>query len=257
MEFIVTTTRDHQVELRPVAQRWARALQTKEIQRGSWNLKKMMKEYQLDGILVATVLGPKVYGRNGLFFYHPSMAKLRIAQLKEGNMDYLVQAMNLRRGMRVLDCTLGLAADALVASYVVGETGTVVGLEGSELLHFVVQHGLKNYECADDEEMRNAMRRIIAVRADAETYLASRMEEYDVVYFDPMFETPVKESSNMEPLRDLACKAPVTKKCIELALQRAPRVVVKERYIKYLRELGCKEIVGGKYSSIKYGIITR
>lgn len=61
----------------------------------------------------------------------------------------------------------------------------------------------------------------------------------------------------MEPLRDLAYQAKLTPEVIKLALQRAPRVVVKERYIKYLRDLGCTEFFGGKYSSIKFGVVTR
>lgn len=256
MEFIVTTTRDNQDELKFTAERWARALQVPQVIRENWNLEKLKREYEVDAILMASRNGPKVYCKGHKFFYHPNMAKIRLERLKDGEPDYLVEAMGLCPGMRVLDCTLGLAADAAIAAHVVGETGRVVGLEGSELLHFVVQHGLKSYE-AKDPDLTKALRKIIAVRADAATYLATRMEEFDVVYFDPMFETPVKESCAMEPLRDLAYQAKLTKDVIQLALKRAPRVVIKERYIKYLRDLGCTEFFGGKYSSIKYGVVKR
>lgn len=256
MEFIVTTTRDNQDELKFTAERWARALQVPQVIRENWNLEKLKKEYEVDAILLASRSGPKVYCKGHKFFYHPNMAKLRLERLKNGEPDYMVRAMQLQPGMKVLDCTLGLAADAAIAAYVVGETGRVVGLEGSELLHFVVQHGLKDYE-AKDPDLTKALRKIVAVRADAATYLATRTEEFGVIYFDPMFETPVKESSCMEPLRDLAYQAKLTPEVIKLALQRAPRVVVKERYIKYLRDLGCTEFFGGKYSSIKFGVVTR
>lgn len=256
MEFIVTTTRDNQEELLGTAQRWARALQVPAIPRDNWNLEKMKREYEVDAILLASAQGPKVYCRKHKFFYHPSMAQLRIENIKKGQIDHMAEAMNLHSSMRVLDCTLGLAADAAIASYIVGETGKVVGLEGSDILHFVVQQGLKNYE-AKDSDLTAALRRIIAVHTDAATYLATRMEEFDVIYFDPMFETPVEGSSNMEPLRDLAYQSKLTPKIIQLALQRAPRVVIKERYIKYLRDLGCTEVMGGKYSSVKYGVIQK
>lgn len=256
MDFIVTTTRDNQDELQSTALRWARALQVPMIIRNNWNLDKLKKEYEVDAILLATSQGPKVYCKGHKFFYHPSMAQLRIENIKKGQVDYMAEAMDLHPGMRVLDCTLGLAADAAIASYMVGPTGKVVGLEASELLHFVVQNGLKTYD-TKDEDLTAALRRIVAVRAEAATYLSTRMEEYDVIYFDPMFETPVESSSNMEPLRDLAYESKLTPEIIQLALARAPRVVVKERYIKYLRDLGCTIFMGGRYSSVKYGVILR
>lgn len=254
MEFIVTTTREHQEQLKTTAERWARALQVPLVARSGMNLDVMLEEYEADAILVAANGGPKVYSKAGTFFYHPSMAKLRIQNLQDGKEDHLINAMDLKPGMRVLDCTLGLAADAAVCSYVVGEQGKVTGLEASELLHFAVQYGLKNYD-KGTPELLAALQRIVAVRANAKSYLASRTEEYDVIYFDPMFETPVEESSAMKPLRHLACQDKLTKDVIDLALQRAPRVVIKERYMKILRELGCTEFFGGKYSSVKFGVV--
>ena len=44
---------------------------------------------------------------------------------------------------------------------------------------------------------------------------------------------------------------------LQLALRVAPRVVIKERSEYILREYGCEEFIGGKYSRIKYGIIKR
>ncbi len=253
MDFIITTTRNNQEELRPVAKRWSNALKMPFIYRDEWNLDHMLDEYEVKAALLASVKGAKVYCNGHKFAYHPSMAKLRIENIKKGGTDHLVEIMGLKPGMRVLDCTLGLAADAVVISYVVGATGKVVGLERETLLHFAVQQGLKNYE-DKDRDLVAAMRRVVAINADAEMFLKTRTEEYDVIYFDPMFETPVKKSSNMEPLRNLAYTQPLTRELVDLALARAPMVVVKERYIKYLRGLGCTDFGGGKYSSVKYGI---
>ncbi len=38
--------------------------------------------------------------------------------------------------MTVLDCTLGMASDSIVASYVVGESGKVTGLEGVSMASY-------------------------------------------------------------------------------------------------------------------------
>jgi len=253
MNFVITTTRNNQKELQPVAEGWAREFRVPFVYREDWNLDRMLVEYQADALLLASSQGAKVYCNGHKFAYHPSMAKLRIENIKKGGRDHLVDAMKLHPGMRVLDCTLGLAADAAVASFVVGETGKVVGLEKSRILYFAVQQGLQTYD-AKDPDLTDALRRIVAVNGDAEMYLKTGSEEYDVIYFDPMFETPVTGSSNMEPLRDLAFKKLLTKELVDLALTRAPMVVIKERYIGYLRNLGCREFGGGKYSSVKYGI---
>ena len=65
------------------------------------------------------------------------MAEIRAQQLLRGAPDHLVRALDLRPGLRVLDCTLGLASDAAVAACVVGPSGAVVGPEASLLLYFL------------------------------------------------------------------------------------------------------------------------
>ena len=71
--------------------------------------------------------------------YHPNMAKLRILALEQGKHDILVDALQLKLGDCVLDCTCGLGADAIVASCKVGATGRVRSLEASPLLALLVE----------------------------------------------------------------------------------------------------------------------
>ncbi len=52
----------------------------------------------------------------------------------------------LRAGDTILDCTLGLGQDALVAALVVGPSGRVVALEKSLALYAVVSEGLNAYD---------------------------------------------------------------------------------------------------------------
>ena len=47
----------------------------------------------------------------------------RVKRLMRGEHDPFVQATQLESGMTVLDCTLGMASDSIVASYMVGESG--------------------------------------------------------------------------------------------------------------------------------------
>ena len=216
-----------------------------------------MAAQALAAVIVLEKDGPRIHSEYGTFAYHPGMAEIRVQQLLRGAPDHLVQALDLRRGARVLDCTLGLASDAAVAACVVGPTGRVVGLEASLLLHFAVQYGLAHYECKTPL-LTAALRRVEAVHAVAGEYLAAcAADSFDVVYFDPMFRHPVQGSKAMEALRPLALEEPLDRTTVELALKVAPRVVIKERSEYLLREYGCQEYVGGKYSRIKFGIIRR
>ena len=220
-------------------------------------LEEFMAAQALAAVIVLEKDGPRIHSEYGTFAYHPGMAEIRVQQLLRGAPDHLVQALDLRSGARVLDCTLGLASDAAVAACVVGPTGRVVGLEASLLLHFAVQYGLAHYECKTPL-LTSALRRVEAVHAVAGEYLAAcAADSFDVVYFDPMFRHPVQGSKAMEALRPLALEEPLDRTTVELALKVAPRVVIKERSEYLLREYGCQEYVGGKYSRIKFGIIRR
>ena len=82
-------------------------------------------------------------------------------------------------------------------------------------------------------------------------------DSYEVDKLDPMFRIPIKATTNMEPLRPISCEKPLTEATVKAALRVAPCVVVKERGQKLLEALGCTEILGGRYSRVKYGIRRR
>lgn len=211
----------------------------------------------LAALIVLEKSGPRIHSAAGAFAYHPSMAAIRVQQLVRGSADNFVKAMKIQSGSRVLDCTLGLASDAAVAAFVVGETGRVVGLEASPLLHFVVAYGLVHYE-TKAPLLNAALRRIQTINILAEDYLQNcPPDSFDAVYFDPMFRRPVEGSVAMDALRPLSLNAPLPKETVELALQAAPRVVIKERSENLLAAYGCTEFCGGKYSRVKYGILRR
>lgn len=256
--FAVTVGRSRNTALAELAKTWAVSLGARCLDReGQGSLAMLLEQERLAALLVATVNGPQIFTPAGTFFFHPNMAVLRVQRLKKQEQDYFVTALGLRPGMKVLDCTMGLASDAAVASFIVGAGGLVCAVEASPLLHFVVSKGLQAYQ-ADDADLNAAMRRIKTVCSEAGAYLrALPADSFDVVYFDPMFRLPVGASSNMEPLRPLALEQPLTLAAVEEALRVAPCVVIKERGQHLLETYGCIEIKGGKYSRIKYGIRRR
>lgn len=196
---------------------------------------------------------------SGKYHFHPGMAALRIKRLVAGETDTMVSAMGLHPGDAVLDCTLGLGGDAIVAGHAVGDAGRVVGLESVLSLAILVKEGLAHYHFGY-REIDEAMRRVTAHHASNHDYLARLPDRsFDVVYFDPMFRVTVNTSQGMLPLRELGNPGRVTKELVAQARRAARRrVVLKERRgsAEFAR-LGFTNLAGGRSSHIAYGYIER
>lgn len=195
--------------------------------------------------------------RGGELFYHPGMAHHRIRTLLDGGADHLIEAADLRAGDHFCDATTGLAADALVASFVVGETGRVVGVESVPVLAVILREGLKQYP-QPHPKIRAAMRRIRIANADHLHFLSRQPDRsFDVVYFDPMFERPVLKSTPLAPLRVVADQTELRLAAWQEALRVARRrVVLKARQGSPLFEqVGCDGVLGGASSRVAYGYV--
>lgn len=257
IDTVVTTVRDASMEIEAAGRVIAAELETIFVKRSGGSIESLKVRYDVENVVVITKAGPLVYTHAGEYYFHLSMAELRIKNLKIGKPDHMAVAMGLFPGASVLDCTLGLATDAIVASYCVGINGKVIGLEISPLIAIVSEYGLQNYS-SDLQCINEALRRISVKNIDYYAQLAVFPDNsFDIVYFDPMFRRPVHESSNMKPIRCLANNAPLTVEALNEARRVARRrVVIKEKRgsDEFIR-LGVDTVVGGKYSSINYGII--
>jgi ubiquinone/menaquinone biosynthesis C-methylase UbiE len=235
----------------------AEQLGTKFVVRKGKSLETIKTEYNVDVIILITQKGLTAHTPAGDLFFHLSMADLRIKNLINGKHDHMIAAMDLQPGMSLLDCTLGLGSDAIVASYFTGCNGNVVGLEGSPVIALITAEGLKNF-ATETDDLCQALRRITVINTDYLNYLKALPDHsFDVVYFDPMFRRPVDSSSHIKPLRFLADNRPLTPEAVREALRVAKhRVVVKEtRGSQVFAELGINKTIGGKYSSIQYGVV--
>lgn len=178
----------------------------------------------------------------GKLSFHPGLAHLRIKQMDGGiHPDHLLQVAQLMPGERVLDCTLGLGQDALVAARAVGPTGRVVGLEKSFVLYAVISEGLARFD-QGERSCRIEVRHADAARVLRELPAGA----FDCVILDPMFDQPRKAQHSFEVLRRHAEHAPLTPTMLEDARRIARRVVVKgRRYGGQLKALGLTQV---KYS---------
>ncbi|MCE5284565.1 MAG: class I SAM-dependent methyltransferase [Pelosinus sp.] len=257
MNFVVTTGQ-HATEIETIqAKKWAQTFEMPFASRKNQSLVAIKERYQATNVLIATKNGPVVHTPGGDFFFHLSMAELRIKNIINGKHDHMVAAMGLKPGMSVLDCTIGLGTDAIVASLAVGSGGRVVGLEASSLIAFITKEGLKNF-APKEAYISEALTRIQVQNIDYHGFLkALPVSSFDVVYFDPMFRQPIERSSNLKPMRYLADNRPLTVETLRCAcLVAREKVIIKETHGSgEFERLGIDTIVGGKYSRISYGVI--
>lgn len=179
------------------------------------------------------------YGEQEPFFFHPSSAMFRIKRLARGEADPLVEAADLKRGKTLLDCTMGLASDSIIASFTVGAEGKVTSLEGNKYISYIVKEGLAQWD-SGLEEMDDAMRRIEVQTCLSLSFLQALPDNsYHCVYFDPMFEESIEESEGISALKKFAVYDDLTAEMMKEAVRVAQeRVVLKdhfrsERFEKY------------------------
>jgi 16S rRNA (guanine1516-N2)-methyltransferase len=189
-------------------------------------------------------------------FFHPSTGLVRIKRLLNGEPDTVVQISELEAGDSVLDCTAGLGSDSIVFSHAVGPAGKVTALESNQMIWLLLHEGLKHY-VSDVPEVNAAMRRIEVPWRNHIDYLSQLPDRsVDIVFFDPMFDRPIQESSAMAPIRQFANHTPLSKEAIEHALRVARKTVImkEHRDSAQFARLGFKDIKR-TYSKIAYGVI--
>jgi predicted methyltransferase len=220
------------------------------------SLPVLTAENGADAIIVWEDGRPLLYVDDQKFFFHPSMAKNRISGMRHGlGYDVMAKACGIETGDSFLDCTLGMGADAIVASYLSG--GKIVGLEKSPGIYHVIKWGMRNYRSRMNW-LEDAIHRIRVIPQDHLDFLKELPEHsFDIIYFDPMFRKPLLSSQPLAPLRLLADPAPLSPEAVSEACRAArKRVVMKELVTSgEFERLGFKLYPGSKHNRIGYGYI--
>ena len=155
--------------------------------------------------------------------WDPGMGLLRAKRLLEGERstrDGFLEAAAILPGDAVLDCTLGLGADALVAAAAAGPEGRVVGLESSPALAALAAEGFARLD-------HPAARRVEVRRADAGAFLAAApARSFDLVVFDPMFRHGRAEPPGFDLVRRLGDPRPLAPETLARARSVARRAVL-------------------------------
>lgn len=197
-------------------------------------------------------------GEEHPFFFHPNSAMFRIKRLMKGEADPLIDAAKLKEGMSFLDCTLGLASDSIVASYVAGEKGSVTGIEARPELLFIVGAGLKSWDSGMDS-INRAMKKVKVMEGYSLDYLKSQSDNsFDCVYFDPMFDESILESDGIRGLSHFAVYEGISKETINHALRVAKRrVILKDHFRSQRFEEFNFEVYRRKSAKFHFGVIEK
>jgi len=192
------------------------------------------------------------------FFFHPNSAMFRIKRLARGEHDPFAEASQLTKGMTFLDCTLGLASDSIVASFLVGDEGMVTGTEAQKVLAYMVREGLKTWD-SELPLMNDAMARINVIHSMAIDYLKTLPDNsIDCVYFDPMFEDSILESDGIQALGRFALYEDLTKATILEALRVSKgRILLKDHYKSLRFERYGFHVFRRKTAKFHFGIIDK
>lgn len=232
MKTVITTGGRPDEQSRNLAIEAAKVLGYDVIERNKRSIARIQRDYE-SAVLVAGSNRYDLYrvGMEQPLFFHPNSAAFRLKRMMNGETDPLIDVAQLKNGDSFLDCTLGLGSDSIIASFVVGNSGKVQGIEGDADIAFITGRGLKSYDSQSDA-LKEAMQHVQVIHADAIKFLESQPDaSWDIVYIDPMFSKPIDESSNFTPLRKVGLQSSLTEKWVAEAKRVSKRrVVVKDRF---------------------------
>ncbi|GAA3723476.1 class I SAM-dependent methyltransferase [Salinicoccus jeotgali] len=202
------------------------------IKRSKRSIETLKRHYHQDVVVVSRsgiIIHP--FPQIEPIHFHPNMAMVRAKRILEGKADPFIKTAGLESGMHVLDCTMGLAADSLIASLAVGDDGRVTALESDPLLYLAVSEGLKHFT-TQHVEIREAMSRIEALHAVHHEFLQRQEDNsFDVIYFDPMFTETVETSDAMQVIHEQTDKSDLSLDTITEARRVArERIVMKDHW---------------------------
>ena len=260
----VTTSVRPAAALEAEAQAVAEELGASLAPRGNKSLAEVFAETHTDRLLIVAEGRLRLRDRDTgtEYFYHPNLFLTRGSQVLEHSPDTdpFLRATGLGPGSSLLDCTLGFASEAALASLAVGEMGRVVGVESVPTLAYVTRRGVQTFPL-QNKVLEAALRRVEVQTGDSGEFLAGCADGvFDVVYFDPFFpeRLPGSEAS-MSPLFVFGNPAPLD----AAAVQEARRVAHRRVVIKHPRHAPLppqiaalvSETIGSPKSRLVYSVL--
>ena len=257
--YLISTSSKTNAYLIEQAKELSQLLQMPYVPRKHQSVEELLDAHHCAGALVVTKEGPSFVTKEGRpHQFHLSMAHLRLLEIDRGHTDHLLRAIRYETVTSVLDCTAGLGSDSAVISYGCPQLTRHTAIEGHPILGYITNYGFRHFQ-HKNPSVTESLRRIQLVICNYQDFLNQiEPNRYDVIYLDPMFENPVYESPQFLQWRGHLLESKITPEIVELALEKSKRLVIKERKgSRLFKDIPPIEMVGGKYSSIAYGIYER
>jgi len=160
-------------------------------------------------------------------FLHPIIQK-RLKTL--GKNQPLMKAIQIQKGLSILDATAGLGKDMLGFAFMGAK---VLAIEENEIVYSLLQDGL-NRAWQDTSFQKRFSENIEILHANSLEYLNSLKPDYypDVVYLDPMYpqiEKTAKSKKDMDFLKELLGPTENLKELLEVSIMKSKKRVVLKR----------------------------
>ena len=257
--YLISTSSKTNAYLIEQAKDLSQLLQMPYVPRKHQSVEELLDAHHCAGALVVTKEGPSFVTKEGIpHQFHLSMAHLRLLEIDRGHTDHLLRAIGYETTTSVLDCTAGLGSDSAIISYGCPQLTRHTAIEGHPILGYITNYGFRHFQ-HKNPSVTESLRRIQLVICNYQDFLNQiEPNRYDVIYLDPMFENPVYESPQFQQWRGHLLESKIHPDIVELGLEKSKRLVIKERKgSRLFKDIPPIEMVGGKYSSIAYGIYER
>ena len=257
--YLISTSSKTNAYLIEQAKELSQLLQMPYVPRKHQSVEELLDAHHCAGALVVTKEGPSFVTKEGIpHQFHLSMTHLRLLEIDRGHTDHLLRAIGYETATSVLDCTAGLGSDSAIISYGCPQLTRHTAIEGHPILGYITNYGFRHFQ-HKNPSVTEALRRIQLVICNYQDFLNQiEPNRYDVIYLDPMFENPVYESPQFQQWRGHLLESKIHPDIVELGLEKSKRLVIKERKgSRLFKDIPPIEMVGGKYSSIAYGIYER
>ena len=161
----------------------------------------------------------------GLLYVHPGMIHYKRADGRRHPLVRAVAPPEASEVTSIFDATVGMASDAIHIATVLPHVH-LSGCEASGPLFALLQEGLPRLACGLGRWADGAGR-IHVVQGEATPLLeAMQPGQVDVVYLDPLFDTPRTAQPGFEILRAVALGGSLTERLVHAAERAARRRVV-------------------------------
>jgi 16S rRNA (guanine1516-N2)-methyltransferase len=143
---------------------------------------------------------------------------------------------NKTKDLSILDCTAGLGRDSFIFASIT--TNKVLMLERNSTSYALLENGLKRLkEFKENNKLIEIAKKLDLINIDAEEFLTTNSQKFDIIYLDPMFsgenqKKSAKVKKEMAFFHQTVGNDEDSDKLLELALKNANKRVVVKRHIK-------------------------